>query len=384
MADDPRIARAARLLADGVGTAYTGAVLAVDFPDGTRTLVPVGGTELSDACGPVEPVTMTTLFDLASLTKPLVTVPVFLALARTGRIGSGDRLGDRWPRFASSPWAGVTIAHLLAHASGMPAWRPFAAERVREAGLAAAGTDASRDWVVDRIAREVPEAPPGKREIYSDLGFIVLGMLLERLGGAPLDRLFLEFVARPLDLRDAFFVRVRDGLAVPPSERLHRIAATEVCPTRRRCLRGEVDDENAWLLGGVAGHAGLFATAGDVLDLVRSFVAGARGQGGPFAGVDALLNRDAGPPGATRVMGFDTPASRGSAAGDRAPPGTFGHLGFTGTSFWGHPESGAAIVLLTNRVHPDRRNDAIRRIRPPLHDAVWEAMRPAPSPPPNR
>ncbi len=374
MADDIRLAAAARLVAGAVGVAYPGAVLGVDFPGGTRAFAAAGRLALPGLCGSADPVTRSSIFDLASLTKPLVVVPVFLALVRQGLIGLDDRLGDRWPRFVSTPWCEVTLAHLLAHASGMPAWRPFAAERVREAGHEAAGTDATRAWVIDQIANERPDAAPGRRQTYSDLGFITLGMLLERIGGAPLDRLFVDLIASPLGLNDAFFVPVRAGRAAPPADRVRNIAATEICPTRGRCLRGEVDDENAWLLGGVAGHAGLFATAGDVLDLVRAFVAGARGEGGPFAGVLELLTRRAGPPDATRAMGFDTPAPAGSAAGDRAPPGTVGHLGFTGTSFWVDPQTGAAIVLLTNRVHPDRANYAVRRIRPVIHDAVWDAM----------
>lgn len=376
---DPRLEPAARLLAAGVGTAYPGGVLGVAFPDGSRAFAAAGTTArpgLGAQAGPVDPAAPDTIYDLASLTKPLATVPVFLALAARGRIALDDRLGDRWPRFAGTPWASVTMAHLLAHASGMPAWLPFAAELAAAEGAAFAGTPAARDRVVERIAATPPEAPPGARETYSDLGFITLGLLLERVGGAPLDRLFRDLVAAPLGLVDAFFVPVHAGVpeALPPGL-LRRVAPTETCPTRRRLLRGEVHDDNAWLLGGVAGHAGLFATAGDVLDLAGAFVAGARGGAtGPFAGVDALLTRRAGPPGATRVMGFDTPAPAGSAAGDRAPPGTVGHLGFTGTSLWVDPATGAAIALLTNRVHPSRENDAIRRVRPALHDAAWRAI----------
>lgn len=377
MADEGRLGPATRILAQAVGTAYPGAALGVAFPDGGRAVACVGATAYPGHDVPVEPIASDTVFDLASLTKPLALVPVFLALHRQGRLGLDDRLSDPWPRFAGTSWGQVTMAHLLAHASGLPAWRPFAADLAGREGLAVAGTDAACEAVVARIAAERPEAPPGCKEIYSDLGFILLGMLTERLGGDSLARLFAEWVAAPLGLRDTFFVPVRGGQASGEFAGGRSFATTERCPTRGRFLRGEVHDDNAWLLGGAAGHAGLFSTVDDTLVLVRSFSDAALGRDdGPFAGVGALLTRRAGPPDATRVMGFDTPAPVGSGAGDRAPAGTLGHLGFTGTSFWVQPSSGAAVVMLTNRVHPTRTNEAIRQVRPRVHDAVWGVMRP--------
>lgn len=365
------------ILHEGVGPVFPGAVVAC-FEGGDEVFLAAAGSTAFPGHGVVEaPVQPDTVFDLASLTKPLATVPVLLSLCSEGRLDLDVSLGRFLPFLAGTPWEAVTPVQLLAHVSGLPAWRPFAADLVAHRGVAIAGTGEAREAVLARIAAETPEAPPGATCTYSDLGYILLAALAEAAGGAPLDRLFAARVARPLGLARTFFARVRSGVASPLPVPPAGIAATEVCPTRRRCLQGEVHDDNAWVLGGVAGHAGLFSTAREVATIALAFRDAYLGDAHLLSPslVRRAWSREATPPGSTRRMGFDTPSPSGSMAGDLAPAGTVGHLGFTGTSFWMEPASGALVVLLTNRVHPDRARGGIQGFRPRLHDSVWLALR---------
>jgi serine-type D-Ala-D-Ala carboxypeptidase len=357
--------------------AFPGAVLGC-WKGGRETFLAAAGvTALAGHGVPPAPVHVDTVFDLASLTKPLCTAPVAFALAAAGRLDLDAPLAAVLPRLRGTPWGDVTAVHLLAHTSGLPAWRSFAADLAAARGPAVAGTPEAREAVRARIAAEVPSDPAGAACTYSDLGFLLLQDLCEAAGGRPLDDLFESAVAAPLGLVRTFFVPVAPGgdagAAPVPTEDL---AATEICPTRRRCCHGEVHDDNAWVLGGVAGHAGLFGTAREVARIALALGDCGRGDGRwlPPDLLRRAWSREATPPGSTRVMGFDTPSPAGSMAGDRAPAGTVGHLGFTGTSFWLHPGDGDLVVLLTNRVHPTRANEAIRAARPRIHDACWEAL----------
>jgi CubicO group peptidase (beta-lactamase class C family) len=226
--------------------------------------------------------------------------------------------------------------------------------------------------VYGEIHRERLEYEPGTRSVYSDLGFMVLGEVIERVTGLPLDRYCHERIFRPLGLRSIGFNAAARGL-VPVAE---RIAPTEDCPWRRRILCGEVHDDNAWAMGGVAGHAGLFASAADVDALAGRLHACWRGE-------DDVVSRDlvrefwTHPPdgaGSTWALGWDTPSPTASSAGTRISRAAVGHLGFTGTSLWIDLERNARVVLLTNRVHPRRDNDRIRAVRPRVHDAVLETL----------
>jgi CubicO group peptidase (beta-lactamase class C family) len=287
-----------------------------------------------------------------------------------------DRAGRFLPFLARSPWQDIPITCLLAHSSGLPAWRPLGLELCKTRGPAIAGTIDARDAVADRIRNQTPLAACGTGAVYSDLGYILLGWILEVAAGERLDRLFDRFVASPLGLERTFFVPVSRGVPGPLPVRPDEVAATEMCPTRGRILSGEVHDDNAWILGGVAGHAGLFGTAGDVLVIVQALRDAAAGLPSPFPGdiVRRFLTREASPADSSRVLAFDTPSQVGSMAGAMSPAGTVGHLGFTGTSFWFHPGCGAAIVLLTNRVHPSRDNEGARIFRPALHDMLWPVL----------
>jgi CubicO group peptidase (beta-lactamase class C family) len=342
------------------------------------------------------------LFDVASLTKVVATGTLAALLVKDGRIGLDAPVVDWLPRFRGAGKDRVTVRQLLAHSSGLPWWRPWferaAADPV--AGQAFQPPDQRPRDLRDAFARgreileealweEPLEAPPGTRTRYGDPAFLALGFLLERAGGAPLDRLFEDRVAGPLGLRDTFFVgpgRLSVGQG-PCAGRIY--APTERCPHRGEVNRGAVNDDNAWAMGGVAGHAGLFSTAADVARLGQEWLDALSGRGRILDEVVAsgFARRDA-TPGSERALGWDTPSAGGSSIGSsersstrsptrlgRGPLGAIGHLGYTGCSLWIDRDLGLSCALLTNHVHPDGRRPAeILALRQAFHDAVAEAV----------
>jgi len=325
------------------------------------------------------PMRRDTVFDLASLTKPLATTLAIMRLVDEGKLHLDDRVTRFVPNFGVYGKGGVTIRHLLTHASGLPAERPFYREIVhaeRRSRGPRVGTRGARDVVFEAIHRERPEHAPGTVALYSDLGFMLLGELVELLTHGTLATFCHDHFYRPLGLRSTGFVdlsAVRQQRLVPVEE---MIAPTERCPWRRVVLCGQVHDDNAWAIGGVAGHAGLFASAADIHTLLLALRAIARGEAGVLtpAALEAMWTRDTEVPGTTWGLGWDGPSTTGSSLGERASARTFGHLGFTGTSVWVDLERDCHVIFLTNRVHPTRHNERIRAIRPLVHDAVFEAI----------
>jgi CubicO group peptidase (beta-lactamase class C family) len=262
----------------------------------------------------------------------------------------------------------ITVRQLLSHSSGLPAHRPF--------WKLAAHSPAERLAIAQLAAREPFAYPPGTRAVYSDLGFILLGWLLERLTGARLDVLFQDRIARPLGLAATTFVNLADSEARARLLGDRTVAATQLSSERHALVLGEVDDLNAFAMGGIAGHAGLFSTAGDLAAIATALLASFRGDG-------ALVARDvirqfwspSGVPGSTWRLGWDGPAESGSQAGERLSRAAVGHLAFTGCSLWIDPARELVMVLLSNRVHPAvPTDDRFRRFRPALHDAALSAL----------
>jgi len=366
----------AAVIADAVGAgAFPGAVILVAQRGevlyheafGSRSLLPER-----------TPMARDTVFDLSSLTKPLATVTAVMLLARQGKLRPEDRVTRFIPNFGVHGKFGVSVRHLLAHCSGLPAWRPFYQEITR--GLQGRpnmpSSRSAREFVYEQIHRERLEHPPGTHAVYSDLGFLLLGELVELVTQTPLDRVCHERIFRPLGLRATGFVdlgRLRREKLAPVTD---AIAPTEQCPWRQKILCGEVHDDNAWAVGGVAGHAGLFSTAADVHELVSWLRACARDEDPSLPGelVRRFWTRDGSVPDSTWALGWDTPSPVASSAGSRVSAHAVGHLGFTGTSLWIDLERDAHVILLTNRVHPERHGDQIRAVRPRVHDAVWEAL----------
>ncbi|HZM70628.1 MAG TPA: serine hydrolase [Candidatus Cryosericum sp.] len=315
----------------------------------------------------VEPETLpaatTTLYDLASLTKPLATALLAVRLQAEGRLRLDDRLDRHLPEWrAGDARSSVTLLDLLTHRSGLPSWDPLYAHASDVAGR------------IERL-RSIPLAHPPLLDVtYSCLDYILIGFVLERAGGAPLDRLFRDRVAGPLGGLEI--------LLAPPADLRRRIAATERGNEREKVLAGaagagyngwrrgiiwgEVHDNNAFTLGGVAGNAGLFGTAAAVHAVAREFLPGGRGLLGAEERALFAHNFTRGL-GQHRAVGFQLGSSPGSSAGDGLSPRSFGHTGFTGTSVWIDPESLRICVLLTNRVHPVFHDLDMNEVRRRFH-----------------
>jgi CubicO group peptidase (beta-lactamase class C family) len=343
-------------LADGV---FPGAVLMVGR--GSRRLIHAayGIADLFTQ----RPVTTATVFDLASLTKPLATTLAVMRLQQQGRLDVDQCLPSLLPAFAGSDKRGVSIAQLLSHTSGLPDYRPFYLQlATRPDGERKA---VLREWLV----QEPLLAPPGERVLYSDLDFMILEWVVEAVTGRRLDQFVAEEIYAPLGVRALFFI---DLNRAPPAG---TYAATEQCAWRGRLVAGEVHDENAHVLGGVAGHAGLFGTAAGVhavlSELLHAYHHDAGGRLFERRTVQRFFARVRG---TDKALGFDMPAPVAPSCGRFFPLTSIGHLGFTGTSFWMHLEQSLEVILLTNRVHPTRANLAIRAFRPQLHDAIYQAV----------
>ncbi|WP_179130851.1 serine hydrolase domain-containing protein [Candidatus Entotheonella palauensis] len=314
------------------------------------------------------PMHIDTIFDIASLTKVIATTSLVLCAYHEGICHLDDRL-NRFDWGTSLPPAlgEITLRQLTTHTGGFQAWCPLYET------LLPTSPDA-----VPHILAQPLAYPPGTQVRYSDLGFILLGCLLERQYGQPLSSLFLDKVAQPLGLGPIAY-RPRHGpspLPDPPSA----YAATEACDWRGRVLVGEVHDENAWAMGGVAGHAGLFATAKAVWQFAQALLDTAAGHQSwlPPELLRQSWQRQPWPAGSTRAVGWDTPSAVGSTAGEYFSPHSIGHLGFTGTSLWIDPDRDVIVVLCTNRVHPSREATGIRRLRPEVHNLVMQELGVAP------
>jgi CubicO group peptidase (beta-lactamase class C family) len=312
-----------------------------------------------------------TLFDLASLTKPLAATTVAMRLTDQGKLRVGDRVARWLPELERSGTRGMRVWQLLAHASGLPAWLPLFRQ---VAGMAPGRRRAA---IRRRAAAAALSARPGERAIYSDLGYILLDWLLERCGGggagSRLDRQFARLVAGPLGLERTLFSRLDRPDRLQRLRQRWDFAPTERCPWRGRRLVAEVHDDNCHAMGGVSAHAGLFSTAHEVHLLAREVARAYHGRdSGPLATkvVRRFLDWGRRPAGSTRVLGWDTPAPGGSSAGRHLGPGAVGHLGFTGTSLWIDLPRRTWVVLLTNRVYHGREPNPLRAFRPRLHDAV--------------
>lgn len=361
-------------IAEGV---FPGAVLLVRQGEQFFYLRAFGHRCLLPAPSPMQE---DTIFDLASLTKPLATTFAVMLLVQEGKLRLDDRVSRVFPNFGVHGKSQVTFRHLLSHRSGLPAWRPYYQDVLREQQLAGRvnflASPEAKSFVYQTIFREQLEVEPDREAIYSDVGFMLLGAAVEQIAAAPLDRVCNERIFKPLGLRKTGFVDLSllRGRRLEPVTQM--IAATEHCPWRQKVLCGEVHDDNAYAMGGVAGHAGLFSCAREIDVLLCALEEAYRRVGGLVAQriVREFWTRDGHLPDSTWCLGWDTPSPSQSAAGRYFSPNSVGHLGFTGCSIWIDLERNLHVILLTNRVHPSRENEKIREFRPVIHDLIGEAL----------
>ncbi|HEV3202806.1 MAG TPA: serine hydrolase, partial [Gemmataceae bacterium] len=288
------------------------------------------------------PMTIDTVFDLASLTKPIATATSVMILLEQGKLRLEDRMGQYFPPFSQNGKDKVTIEHLLLHTSGLLADNPLADYLEGE------------KKALERIHQLPLVADPGKKFIYSDVGFILLGKLVEQISGETLDVFAGKNIFQPLGLRETGFN--------PAADFARRCAPTE--KREGRWLQGEVHDPRAHLLGGVAGHAGLFSTAGDLALYAQMILnQGSLGEKRILSPATArLMITPRLVPGGRRALGWDVRTTFSSNRGELFGEDSFGHTGFTGTSIWLDPASGTGVIFLSNRVHPDGKGD-VKRLR---------------------
>lgn len=356
--------------------AFPGAVMLVRAGGELAYLGAVGWRSLEPQR---EPMTVETVFDVASLTKPLATTTAVMRLIDGGLLDLEMRLAEMLgPEAVPEDKRGIRLRDLLSHCAGLPAWLPLYRELMEGGGPARdqEGRRRALARVVRRILEEPLAAPPGESARYSDLGFILLGAVVERAAGRGLDRFCEEEIFRPLDLPTMRFRPLPESRET--SDAGGSLAATERCSWRKRVLLGEVHDDNAWAMGGVAGHAGLFSDVADIDRLLCALRRAWLGMAGEVVRPETVRRfwrPDGRVPDSTWRLGWDGPAAMGSAAGRFFGPESVGHLGFTGVSVWLDPAPGNEVVLLTNRIHPTRANEAISRWRPLLHDAAADLWR---------
>jgi serine-type D-Ala-D-Ala carboxypeptidase len=316
------------------------------------------------------PMRVDTVFDLASLTKPLATTLVALDQVAQGRLRLDETIEELGDPFVYPGKEKITLRQLLAHTAGFPAWQSYYLELARSTG--------DRKATLRRLVRREPMLhPPGSQTLYSDLGFIYLDWILEEASGQDLHTWTQDRIYRPLGLSTLGFRLLTAGGPDDPEQ----YAGTEDCPWRKKILCGEVHDENAYAVGGVSGQAGLFGTALEVFRLLRELKRAYDRPGASrlFNGelVRAFWKRQEEPGENSRALGFDIPSGPDSSAGRFISPRSVGHLGFTGTSFWFDLDRDFLVVLLTNRVHPIRANEKIRAFRPLIHDLIFSALEPS-------
>lgn len=355
-------------------THVASAIQAIIWQDGALKLNFAGGQRYFSSAD--LPVTPDTPMDIASLTKPLVTATLLMQAVDAGLANFDDPISKHLPQWKNGAHArdSATLLHLLNHSSGLPAWDRFYLRYPLNPTPTLAKM--TRAAIMESIANTPLQARPGMRHCYSDLGYLLLGHLIEHIFGAPLHTLADARIFGPLGMTKTRYVASCAG-DLP----LDRAAATEDCSLRGRLVIGTVHDENTEIIGGVAGHAGVFSTAGDLLEFCAHLLAIDRGtlaEPGIISRetLQLCLSEQARSAGNTahpghHLGGWDTPSGPATSAGEGFRRGnTIGHLGFTGTSIWLERDLGIIAILLSNRVYPTRENQLIKGLRVAFHEAI--------------
>jgi CubicO group peptidase (beta-lactamase class C family) len=313
------------------------------------------------------PMKKDTIFDLASLTKPLATTLAAMKLVNEGKLYLDQPLKDLMPGDFPKDKHALTVRQLLCHCAGFAEWKPLYLEledsrpEERKATLRKLLSNMSLDY------------SPGERTLYSDLGFMVLEWVIEKRAGIPMHIFLDRHFYTPLSLKKTFLSSKSSKVRFKEDQ----FASTEDCPWRGKIMRGSVHDENAYIVGGYSGHAGLFGTAKEVYTLVDLLRKVFRSESHDYLRPETVKTFFAGQnivDGSTWALGWDTPSPQDSSSGKYFSGKSVGHLGFTGTSVWMDLERDAVVVFLTNRIHPTRDNEKIKAFRPRLHDLIMEEL----------
>lgn len=348
-------------LEDGVFTGAAAGYIINDNKGRDEKIWTFGSTDISRE----NRITKSTFFDLASLTKPLVTGLALLVVMEDTGVDLSTPLKRLLKQEIPSDLKEIQLAQLMNHSSGLPGYRPYYQELMSLPDL-----QDRKKKIVERILMEKMQYPTGLYHVYSDLGYILLGKIIEEITDFPLDIFWSERVLGPLGLKDELLFNPD---CVIQDKRC--FAATEICPWSGQMLRGRVHDENCRAMGGVAGHAGLFGTIEGVLQLCEHILLQFKGEEKhPAYSNENLKKILIKQKNSNWTCGFDSPSKEGSSSGKYFSNQSIGHLGFTGTSFWVDLARNGCIVLLTNRVHPTRANEKIKGFRPIFHNAIMRHL----------
>jgi CubicO group peptidase (beta-lactamase class C family) len=336
-----------------VDSAFPGAIAVIGNHDGPIVSVSAGHLDWAPSPEPND----RTIWDLASLTKVVGMTSAMMQLVEQGKVDLDAPVQRYLPEWKGANKEKVTVRDLITHRSGLPAFKTYYKLNL------------SPDSTLALFMNTPLDTLPGVRMVYSDIGAILLGKIVERVSGETLDRYLAEHVFRPLGMLDTQYR--------PDSSLLSRIAPTERDPWRGRLVHGEVHDENAYALGGVSGHAGLFSTAHDLSRLAQAYLNGGVLDGARLAKASTIRQFTTVEDSSfsSRALGWDTPSDRSSAGHFITRP-AFGHTGFTGTSLWIAPHYALYVLLLTNRVNPTRERSGIGRVRVQVADAAMKAFDP--------
>ena len=333
--------------------AFPGAALLINL-DG-KTIYKKGfGNFTYDSDSP--DVNPSTIYDLASLTKVIATTTAAMICIDKNYFNLDDKVEKYIPEFGTNEKENITIRNLLLHNSGLPAWKKFYNKNL------------TKKQILSDVYSSELDYKTGSKTVYSDLGMIVLGKIIEKVTNASLDKFCEKEIFKPLKMNDTFFN--------PPDSVKYRIPPTENDTYwRNRLIKGEVHDETASLLGGVSGHAGLFSNVENIEKFLLMILNKGVYQNKKLINsetIDLFTKRQSQE--SSRALGWDTKSETGSSAGNLFGKNSFGHTGFTGTSIWVDPDRNLFVVFLTNRVYPSRENKKLLSIRPKLHDAVIRAI----------
>lgn len=321
-----------------------------------------------------------TVFDVAALTGSVITTTLLMKLVESGKLRLEDRVSRYLQGFGVMSKSAITVGQLLSHTSGIAHWAPYFEELVKAnsgSRLGVLTSRGARDFVVNAIQRSALKNEPNTKQVYSELGSILLGHLVEILTGLTLDKAATRYVFQPLGMKCSSYI----DLSMIKRRGIHPvtdlIAPTEDCPWRKRVLCGEVHDDNAWVMGGVAGHSGLFTTIGDLHTFAREILASYHSRSN-FVKRETLERFWSRPPIDSFegwFYGWDSPSRENGMVESELSKNAIGVNGFTGCSLWLEPSLDIDIILLSNRVHPSRSNKKIFAFRPALHSAVIKALK---------
>lgn len=341
--------------------AFPGAAVGVSLWNGKEYSLFISHYGMAQTSPAVKELSGDIFFDLASLTKPLAIVPALLSLMEEKKLSWNTTLGQIFGESVPKDKTRIQIKQLMSHCSGLPAHKEYFKELVK------IQEGERKKAVYSWILEEKLIYFPGTDCVYSDLGFMLLGFIIEKISGKNLEGYIREKIYKPLHLDSSLFFTEK--------EKRHIYVPTTTCPWTGEILAGRVHDDNCRAMGGVGGHAGLFGTIGGVVQWSEYILSQIKGRKRhPFYGNDNLRIAVTKETHSTRTPGFDTPSMTGSSSGRFFSPSSFGHLGYTGTSFWVDPQKELIIVLLTNRVYWGNDNELIRQFRPLMHDTVMGCL----------